>query len=129
MAKDQETILDTNGFLVTETNNKGIILFANEEFAKVAEFEKEELIGQAHNIVRHPDMPKAAFVDLWSTIKKGEVWQGYVKNRTKSDGFYWVFATIYPFKDKNGNQCYLSVRRKPDNEKLKKQIEIYKTMR
>ena len=128
MAKNQETILNENGFLVTETNAKGIIIFANEEFAKVAEFTKEELIDQAHNIVRHLDMPKAAFTDLWSTIKKGEVWQGYVKNRTKSDGFYWVFATIYPFKDKEGNQCYLSVRRKPDNEKLKKQIEIYKTM-
>ena len=128
MAKNQETILNDNGFLVTQTDAKGIIIFSNDEFSKVAEYEKEELVGQSHNIVRHPDMPKAAFFDLWSTIKKGEVWQGYVKNRTKSDGYYWVFATIYPFKDQDGNQCYLSVRRKPDNEKLKKQIEIYKTM-
>ncbi len=128
MAKDQETILDDTGFLVTETDAKGIIRFSNDEFAKVAEFDKEELVGKNHNIVRHPDMPKAAFKDLWDTVKKGEVWQGYVKNKTKSGGYYWVYATIYPFKDKEGNQCYLSVRRKPSRENVEKFTQLYKTM-
>ena len=128
MAKDQETILDENGFLVTETDSKGIIIFSNDEFAKVAEFDKEELVGKNHNIVRHPDMPKAAFKDLWDTVKKGDVWQGHVKNKTKSGGYYWVFATVYPFKNKEGNQCYLSVRRKPDRENVEKYTQLYKTM-
>lgn len=128
MPKDQETVLDDQAFLVTETDAKGIIIFSNDEFAKVAEYKKEDLIGKNHNIIRHPDMPKAAFKDLWDTVKKGEVWQGYVKNKTSSGGYYWVYATIYPFKDKDGNQCYLSVRRKPSREQIAKYEQLYKTM-
>lgn len=128
MAANQETMLNDNAFIVSETDVKGNIIFANEEFCHIAEYEKEELIGQPHNIVRHPDMPKAAFKDLWDTVKSGEVWQGYVKNKTKSNGYYWVFATVYPYKNSSGEQCYMSIRRKPSREDIDKAETLYRTM-
>ncbi len=128
MARGVETILSDNAFLVSETDDKGIILFANEQFCRVAEYTVEELIGKSHNLVRHADMPKSAFKDLWNTVQRGEVWQGFVKNKTKSDGFYWVFATVYPYKNENGQQCYMSIRRKSSREDVEKYGNLYKTM-
>jgi len=126
--RNEEKILNDNAFLVSETNEKGIILFANKQFCDIAEYSIEDLVGEPHNLVRHSDMPKAAFEDLWNTVKKGEVWQGFVKNKTKSGGFYWVFATVYPYKNDDGQQCYMSIRRKPSREDVKKYTELYKTM-
>ena len=128
MASNKETILNDNSFLVSETNSKGMIIFANEEFCKIAEYTLDELIGKNHNIVRDKDMPKVAFKGLWNTVQQGKTWQGYVKNSTKSGGFYWVFATVYPFKNNNGEQCYLSCRRKPSREDVQKYGDLYKTM-
>ena len=128
MALNRETMLNDNSFLVSETDSKGFIIFANEEFCKIAEYSLDELIGKNHNIVRHNDMPKVAFKDLWDTIQKGETWQGFVKNSTKNGGFYWVFATVYPFTNEYGEQCYLSCRRKPSREDVEKYGELYKTM-
>ncbi len=128
MANNTETILSENAFLVSETDAKGIILFANEQFCKAAEYSLNELIGKPHSCVRHPDMPKAAFKDLWDTVKKGDVWQGFVKNKTASGGFYWVFATVYPYKNEEGQQCYMSIRRKPSREDVTKYGNLYKTM-
>ncbi len=128
MALNQETLLNEDSFLVSETNSKGHIIFANEEFCKVAEYSLEELLGKPHSLVRHKDMPKAAFKDLWDTVQQGEVWNGFVKNTTKSGGYYWVFATVYPFKNEEGEQCYLSCRRKPSREDVQKYSELYKTM-
>lgn len=128
MARGVETILSDNAFLVSETDAKGVILFANEQFCRAAEYTEEELIGKPHNLVRHSDMPKIAFKDLWDTVQRGEVWQGFVKNKTKSDGFYWVFATVYPYKNENGQQCYMSIRRKPSREDVEKYGNLYKTM-
>ena len=128
MANDKETVLRDDAFLVSETNDKGHIIFANEEFCQVAEYTQEELVGNPHNMVRHQDMPKAAFKDLWATIQSGEMWQGYVKNATKSGGFYWVYATIYPYKNDLGEQCYMSIRRKPSRQDIDGAIALYKTM-
>ncbi|MBD3841081.1 MAG: PAS domain-containing protein [Campylobacterales bacterium] len=128
MSIGKETILSEDAFLVSETDEKGNILFANEEFCKVAEYDLDELLGKPHNIIRHKDMPKAAFKDLWDTIKGGKVWHGFVKNATKSGGFYWVFATVYPFKNDEGKQCYLSCRRKPTRDDVAKYDSLYKTM-
>lgn len=128
MAINQETVLDENSFLVSETDSKGNIIFANEEFCRVAEYALEELMGKPHNMVRHEDMPKAAFKDLWNTVQSGEVWNGFVKNKTKSGGYYWVFATVYPFVNESGEHCYLSCRRKPSRENVQKHEELYKTM-
>lgn len=128
MAENIETILNENAFLVSETDAKGIILFANEQFCKTAEYSLDELIGKPHNCVRHQDMPKAAFRDLWDTVKKGNIWQGFVKNKTKSNGFYWVFATVYPYLNDKKEQCYMSCRRKASSEDIRKAEQLYKSM-
>ena len=113
---------------MSETDAKGIITFANKEFCDVAEYSLDELMGKPHNLVRHSDMPKAAFADLWDTVKKGIVWQGYVKNKTKSGGFYWVFATVYPYLNDKKEQCYMSCRRKASSEDIRKAEQLYKSM-
>ena len=76
MAAGQETVLDDYAFLVSETDAKGHIRFANDDFCKIAEYDLEDLIGQPHNMVRHKDMPRAAFKSLWDTVQAGEVWTG-----------------------------------------------------
>ena len=121
----RETILDKNAFLVSETDAKGIIKFANEDFCKVAGYTLEELVGKPHNVVRHKDMPKKAFKSLWDTVQRGEIWTGYVKNATKDGGYYWVFATVYPFESSDGTQGYLSCRRKPTSEEIEKAQRLY----
>ena len=115
---EKETILDDYAFLVSETDEK--------DFCNIAEYELEELIGQEHNIVRHKDMPKVAFKELWETVQKGEIWTGYVKNATKSGGFYWVFATVYPFLSCDGTNGYLSCRRKASKDEIEKISKLYK---
>jgi PAS domain S-box-containing protein len=121
----KETVLDKNAFLVSETDLKGVIKFANEDFCKIAGYTLEELMGQPHNMVRHKDMPKKAFKSLWDTVQKGEIWTGYVKNATKDGGYYWVFATVYPFESCDGTKGYLSCRRKPTNEEIQKAETLY----
>ena len=125
----RETVLRDDAFLVSETDAKGIITFANKQFCDVAEYSLDELMNQPHNMVRHSDMPKAAFEDLWKTVKSGQVWQGYVKNKTKSGGYYWVYATVYPYKNEAGEQCYMSCRRKPRNSDIKQIEVLYQSMR
>ncbi len=83
----KEIVLNDYTFLVSETDEKGIILFANDDFCKIAGYDIDELIGQPHNIIRHKDMPKVAFKDLWETLKKGNIWTGYVKNACKKRRF------------------------------------------
>jgi aerotaxis receptor len=125
-----EHVLRDTDFLVSQTDEKGKILFANDDFCKIAGYTLEELIGQPHNIVRHPDMPKAAFKDLWDTVQSGKIWTGYVKNRTKDGGYYWVFATVYPNVACEGGKCgYMSCRRKPSAQEIAEAESLYKTMR
>jgi aerotaxis receptor len=121
-----ETVLDEYAFLVSETDEKGIITFANDAFCNIAGYTVDELIGQPHNIVRHNDMPKVAFKSLWDTVKTGEVWTGFVKNATKSGGYYWVFATVFPFETCEGGKGYLSCRRKASEVEIAEHTELYK---
>ncbi|PLY11578.1 MAG: PAS sensor domain-containing protein [Arcobacter sp.] len=114
--------------IVSETDAKGIIQYANSDFCKIAGYSKEELIGKPHNYVRHPDMPKAAFEDLWKTIQSGNIWNGIVKNKTKDGGYYWVNATAYPSKNSNGVLRYISVRVKPTDKEIENAISLYKTL-
>ncbi len=117
-------------FLVSQTDEKGRILFANEDFCKIAGYTLDELIGQPHNIIRHPDMPKAAFKDLWDTVQKGKIWTGYVKNRTKDGGYYWVYATVFPNIACEEGKCgFMSCRRKPSREEIAEAESLYQTMR
>lgn len=124
-----EYVLKSDDFLVSQTDEKGIILFANDDFCKVAGYDIESLVGKNHNIVRHPDMPKAAFKDLWTTVKQDKIWTGYVKNKTKDGGFYWVFATVYPLYDPvKKMKTYLSCRRKPSKEEIAEAEKLYRTL-
>lgn len=120
-----EILLDEKSMLVSETDSKGIIVYADETFIKYSEYSLEELIGKNHNMIRHPDMPKGAFKELWSTVKSGKAWQGFVKNRTKSGKFYWVYATVFPF----GKDHYLSVRKMANKEEIATYEALYQQMR
>lgn len=124
----QEIKLSADTMIVSETDAKGIIIYANADFCKIAEYTKEELIGKPHNYVRHNDMPKAAFADLWKTIQSGNVWNGIVKNKTKNGNYYWVNATAYPSKNTQGELRYISVRVKPTDEEIQNAIKLYKTL-
>ena len=100
-----------NSTLVSKTDSKGIITYVNDMFCKISGYTKEELIGKSHNIIRHPDMPKEVFKDLWKTIQNGKVWHGIVKNLKKNGDYYVVDATITPIFDHNGNIIeYIAIR-------------------
>jgi len=120
--------LDKETIIVSETDAKGRIVYANEDFCRISKYSKDELIGHPHNMVRHPDMPKAAFEDLWQTVKSGKVWKGIVKNRTKDDGFYWVNATVYPSTTSQGDIRYFSVRVRPTPDEVEKAEALYETL-
>ena len=123
-----EIRLGKDTMIVSETSSKGKIIYVNKDFCKISGFSKDELIGEHHNIVRHKDMPKAAFKEMWQTIEKGKTWSGIVKNRCKNDDYYWVRATVYPVTKKNGKQRYISVRVQPTDEEIADAIKLYKTM-
>ncbi|MGM0519813.1 MAG: PAS domain-containing protein [Campylobacterota bacterium] len=89
-----ETIVPKGELIVSRTDLKGNITFANETFAQISGYSVNELIGKPHNIVRHPDMPKVIFEKLWSDLKELGKWSGYVKNMRKDEGYYWVYAQI-----------------------------------
>lgn len=89
-----ETGVPDHELIISRTDLKGNITYANETFALISGYDAKELIGKPHNIVRHPDMPKSVFKGLWETLNRGENWQGFVKNRRKDGGYYWVHAEI-----------------------------------
>lgn len=125
----KELVLNDKSFLVSQTDEKGIIKFANDEFCQYSEYSLEELIGKPHSMVRHPDMPKGAFADLWKTVQSGDRWRGFVKNSTKSGKYYWVFATVFPFLSSDGSRGYLSCRRKASRKEIEKYTLIYEEMK
>ncbi|WP_162623050.1 methyl-accepting chemotaxis protein, partial [Billgrantia lactosivorans] len=106
----REYKFDDRHLLISRTDLEGRITYANAAFVEVSGFEHEELVGANHNLIRHPDMPPEAFADLWRAIKRGDSWQGVVKNRRKNGDHYWVRATVTPIIE--GGQClgYTSVR-------------------
>lgn len=89
-----ETHVPENELIVSRTDLKGKITYANETFAMISGYSVEELVGKPHAIVRHPDMPRSVFAQMWETLKKGEIWRGYVKNLRKDGGYYWVYAEV-----------------------------------
>ncbi|MCS7188845.1 MAG: PAS domain-containing protein [Bacteroidia bacterium] len=99
--QDRLSILDKFA-LISETDTRGVITYANPKFCEVSGYSREELIGKPHNIVRHPDMPKAVFKELWDYLKAGKIWQGEIKNRRKDGTPYWVLATVGPLRNANG---------------------------
>ena len=122
--------MNQHDVLVSKTDLKGKITYANADFCKIAGLSEEELIGQPHNIVRHPDMPPEAFDDLWKTLKAGQPWIGYVKNRSADGGFYWVKANVAPEFDELGKtKGYISVRSYPTDAEIKQASELYADIR
>ena len=111
--------------IISETDLKGRITHVNDDFISVCGFSREELLGASHNIVRHPDMPPAAFADLWNTLKQGKPWMGIVKNRCKNGDHYWVDAFATPIYTNGQITGYQSVRVKPERELVERAEALY----
>lgn len=114
---NQEKTFSKDEKLITTTDLKGKILHCNDAFVKISGFDKSELIGSPHNIVRHPDMPKEAFKIMWDTLKQGKAWMGLVKNRCKNGDFYWVDAYVTPVTEGGKVIGYESVRTVPNKRR------------
>jgi len=124
----KEIELKSDTFIVSRANEKGKVLYANEEFITISGYSEKEVIGKDHNLIRHPDMPKAVFKLLWETIKRGDEFNGYVKNLCKDGRFYWVFATITHSITTEGI-IYYSVRKKPTDKAINIIEPLYKVMK
>ncbi len=125
----EEVSLDENDFIVSKTDAKGKITYCNRIFIDISGFSEAELLNQPHKIVRHPDMPRAVFRHMWQTLQAGEEFLGYVKNRTKSGGYYWVFAHVTPSYDADNQLLgYYSARRRPSREGLEQFASLYRRM-
>ena len=120
-----EASLTDSTRLISTTNLKGIITYANQAFIDISGFSEEELLNKNHNLVRHPDMPAAAFKDLWDTLKQGKAWMGIVKNRCKNGDFYWVDAYVTPIYEAGQITGYQSVRTKPEQAHIERAEKLY----
>ncbi|WP_168013472.1 methyl-accepting chemotaxis protein [Halomonas salinarum] len=125
----REYQLKDDDFLISRTDLKGRITYANPAFIEVSGFSKEELIGAPHNLVRHPDMPTAAFANMWETLKAGEGWSGLVKNRRKGGDHYWVNASVTPIIEDGNVVGYASLRVKADRAAIEKADQSYALIR
>lgn len=124
-----ETHLPEGEFIYSSTDLRGNIVEANEAFATISNYSREEMIGQPHNMVRHPDMPAEAFADMWRDLKAGRPWRGVVKNRRKDGGFYWVVANASPVREHGQVVGYQSVRVRPSRGEIAAAEAAYKRIR
>jgi len=124
-----EYVLKDTDSIISKTDKKGIITYVNDDFVRISGYTRENLVGASHNIVRHPDMPPEGFADLWDSLKAGRAWTGYVKNRSKDGGFYWVLANASPIYERGQVVGYTSVRSKPDRATVDKVANIYRQFR
>ncbi|ABM95873.1 methyl-accepting chemotaxis protein [Methylibium petroleiphilum] len=115
--------------LVSTTDLKGRITYCNPAFITVSGYAREELLGQPHNMIRHPDMPEEAFRDMWATIASGQPWSAPVKNRRKDGSCYWVIANVTPLMSGDQPTGYMSVRTAPDRADVERAEELYAVMR
>jgi aerotaxis receptor len=125
MESNKEIFLDENSFLTSETDSQGDIIHANEEFCELSEYSLEELIGKNNNILRDPNIPDSIFIELWETIKNGDVWSGCIKNKTKSGGYYWMYVKVYPFTNEKNDPCYLLCGKMATKEMIEDSKELY----
>lgn len=131
MNSNKEYVLDSEHFIVSKTDLRGTIKYVNRYFIEISGYSEAELIGKPHNFIRHPDMPKVVFKMLWDTIKSGEEFWGYVKNRTRDGGYYWVLAHVTQSYDYKTNALigYHSDRRAPEKKALEVIQPLYETLR
>ena len=120
--------LDENTTLMSTTNLQSIITHANDTFVQVSGYSLQELLGQPHNLVRHPDMPKAAFADMWYTLQQGEPWTGIVKNRCKNGDHYWVRANAVPMVRNGSITGYMSIRTRATPQEIATVEPLYKAL-
>ncbi|GLT20676.1 hypothetical protein GCM10007933_01270 [Zoogloea oryzae] len=123
-----ETPYPHGKLIVSRTDTSGVITQCNKSFVDMSGYTEAELIGQPHCILRHPDMPAAAFADLWETVQAGRQWNGYVKNLRKDGGHYWVYATVVPNVRDGKIVGFTSVRREPSREKVLAAEAQYRSM-
>ena len=124
-----ETEVPENQLIISRTDLNGVITYVNETFAEISGYEPEELVGKPHNIIRHPDMPRSAFKEMWETIQAGKTWRGYVKNLRKDRGYYWVYAEVSQVV-KNGEVVeYKSIREPVSREKRIEMQRLYDRLR
>lgn len=117
-------------WICSKTDVNGVITYANEVFCRISGYSEDELLGQPHNIVRHPDMPCVAYAWCWDVISQGKPWRGYVKNRCKNGDTYWVDVTMTPQRDAEGNITgYFAVRRKMNREQIEEAEALYRKLR
>ena len=121
----REVAYRDNAIIISKTDRKGVITEINADFLEISGFNKEELLGKSHNMVRHPDMPPAAFEDLWQTVKQGKLWNGIVKNRCKNGDYYWVEANVTPTLQNGEIVGYVSVRTKPSRQQIQQAEKLY----
>ena len=124
-----EIIYPSDFLIISETDHKGNIIYVNKNFVKIAGYSEAELLNEPHNIIRHPDMPKAAFKIVWTAIQTKGFWQGHVKNLAKTGNFYWVYATILKKINKLGQITYLSIRTKPKKDDVLEAELLYKKLK
>ena len=124
----REYTLDDDTTLMSTTDLQSFITHANDNFSQVSGFSQEELIGQPHNLVRHPDMPKAAFADMWFTLKQGEPWSGIVKNRRRNGDHYWVRANAAPMVRNGKVTGYMSIRTRATAEEVAAVTPLYQAL-
>lgn len=115
--------------IVSRTDLEGNITHVNDAFIEISGYDIDELIGKPHYILRHPDMPKAAYKDLWDTAESGQKWHGYVKNLCKDGSHYWVYATVVPNIRHGKTVGFTSVRRKPSRSKIAAAVAQYAQMK
>jgi methyl-accepting chemotaxis protein len=125
---DNEVKLTDEHLIVSKTDLKGIITFTNPDFIEISGFTEKECIGKNHNMVRHPDMPAAAFEDLWNTVKAEKPWTGIVKNRCKNGDYYWVQANVTPLRENGRVVEYMSVRTKPTQQQIAEAEALYQKL-
>ncbi|MCK4440907.1 MAG: PAS domain-containing protein [Sulfurovaceae bacterium] len=126
---NKEIKFNKKKFIVSKTDIKGNITFVNKNFCDISGYNEEELIGISHNILRHPDMPRAIFFLIWSSLLRGEAVSGVIKNLAKSGKYYWVIADFDVKKDKDGNiKSLTAFRRSAPQQVIDTIEELYETM-
>lgn len=127
---DNELFLPDDGQIISKTNENGLITYCNTLFIEFSGYDESELLGQPHNVIRHPDMPRAIFHLFWETLQKNQEFNGYIKNLCKDGSFYWVFANVTPSMSQDNQLLgYYSVRRKASDEQLSFIKDLYQDLK
>lgn len=128
LAGEKEVTFKSSELIISKTDLQGKVTYANRTFMKVANYSERDLLGQNHNIIRHPTMPRGVFYGLWSTLKSGNEFFGFIKNYTFDKNYYWVFANVTPDLVNGKAVGYYSVRRTPPKQVIPDIEKVYRQM-